>query len=76
MKENGYFIVMPERIGDVYLSTSLFPNIRKQYPDYNIYYATHPQYFEILDGNPYIHKCIPYHDQLANLTSHGRPRRQ
>ena len=60
-------IVMPERIGDVYLSTSLLPNIRKQYPDYNIYYATRPQYFEVLDGNPYIHKCIPYHDQLANL---------
>lgn len=60
-------IVMPERIGDVYLSTSLLPNIRKQYPDLNIYYATRPQYFEVLDGNPYIHKCIPYHDSLANL---------
>ena len=60
-------IVMPERIGDVYLSTSLLPNIRKQYPEYNIYFATQPQYFEILDGNPFIHKCIPYHDSLANL---------
>ena len=62
-------IVMPERIGDVYLSTSLLPNIRKQYPEYNIYYSTRPQYFEILDGNPYIHKCIPYHDSLADLTA-------
>jgi glycosyltransferase involved in cell wall biosynthesis len=60
-------IVMPERIGDVYLATSLFPNIKKQYPEYNIYFATHPQYFEILDGNPYIHKCIPFQDSLANL---------
>lgn len=58
---------MPERIGDVYLSTSLFSNIKKQYPEYNIYFATHPQYFEILDGNPYIHKCIPFQDSLANL---------
>lgn len=62
-------IVMPERIGDVYLSTSLLPNIKKQYPEYNIYYSTRPQYFEILDGNPYIHKCIPYHDSLADLTA-------
>jgi len=60
-------IVMPERIGDVYLSTSLLPNIKKQYPKLNIYYACRPEYFEVLDGNKYIHKCIPYHDSLANL---------
>ena len=60
-------IVMPERIGDVYLATSLLPNIKKQYKNLNIYFATRPQYFEVLDGNPYIHKCIPYHDSLANL---------
>ena len=60
-------IVMPERIGDVYLSTSLLPNFKKQYPDHKIYYATSTKYFEILDGNPYIHKCIPYHEELANL---------
>jgi hypothetical protein len=60
-------IVMPERIGDVYLSTSLLPNIKKQYPELNIYYACRPEYTEVLDGNPYIHKCIPYHDSLANL---------
>jgi len=60
-------IVMPERIGDVYLATSLLPNIKKQYKNLNIYFATRPQYFEVLDGNPYVHKCIPYHDSLANL---------
>ena len=60
-------IVMPERIGDVYLSTSLLPNFKKQYPDHKIYYATSPKYFGVLDGNPYIHKCIPYHEELANL---------
>lgn len=60
-------IVMPERIGDVYLATSLLPNIKKQYPEYNVYFSTHPKYFEILDGNPHIHKCIPYSDSLANL---------
>ena len=66
-EENRLLIVMPERIGDVYLSTSLLPNIKKQYPSHNIYYATKPQYFEVLDGNPHIHKCIPHHDSLANL---------
>lgn len=65
--DNRLLIVMPERIGDVYMTTSLLPNIKKQYPDYAIYFATRPQYFEILDGNPYIYKCIPYQDSLANL---------
>ena len=60
-------VVMPERIGDVYLTTSLLINIKKQYPELNIYFATQPKYFEVLDGNPYVHKCIPYHDSLANL---------
>lgn len=72
---NRLLIVMPERIGDIYLSTSLLPNIKKLYPQFNIYYGTRPEYFEVLEGNPYIHKCIPYHDSLANLTlmeGHGR----
>lgn len=60
-------IVMPERIGDVYLMTSLLPNVKKQYPNHKIYFATSAKYFQVLDGNPYIHKCIAYHDELANL---------
>lgn len=66
-EDKRLLVVMPERIGDVYLCTSLLPNIKKQYPELNIYFATRPQYFEVLDGNKYIHKCIPYHDSLANL---------
>ena len=66
-KGKRLLIAMPERIGDIYLTTSLLPNIRKQYPNYNIYFATDPKYFEILDGNKYIHKCIPFQDSLANL---------
>ena len=60
-------IVMPERIGDVYLTTALLPNVKKQYPNHKIYFATSAKYFQILDGNPYIHKCLAYHDELANL---------
>jgi glycosyltransferase involved in cell wall biosynthesis len=52
--------VMPQSIGDVFISTSLFKSIKKLYPDYNLYVATKPEYFEVLEGNPYIHKTIPY----------------
>lgn len=62
-------ISMPQSIGDIYLCTSLLKNIKDTYPNYNIYFATKPEYFDILDGNPYIHKVIPYSKGLDNLPS-------
>lgn len=59
-------IVLPKSIGDVFLSTSLFPEIRKNYPDYKIYYVTNPEFFSILEGNPYIHKVLPYTYQFLD----------
>ena len=58
---------MPKSIGDVYMSTALFKDIKNTYPDYNLYVATEPQNFEILDGNPYIHKVIPYISAMDQL---------
>jgi len=62
-------IVMPQSIGDVYLCTSLLKNIKEVYPEYNIYFATQEQYFEVLDGNPYIHKVLPYSQHMDALPS-------
>lgn len=62
-------ISMPQSIGDIYLCTSLFKNMKELYPEYNIYFATKPEYFDILDGNPYLHKVIPYDKNLDNLTA-------
>ena len=62
-------ISMPQSIGDVYLCTALLKNMKETYPEYNIYFSTKPEYFEILDGNPYIHKVIPYDKGLDNLTA-------
>lgn len=59
--------VMPESIGDIYLSTALFKSIKQQYPEYNLYIATKPEYFEILEGNPYIYKIIQYLPQMDQL---------
>lgn len=60
-------ICMPQSIGDVYLCTSLLKNIKEVYPEYNIYFATEQKYFIILEGNPYIHKTIPYSKSLDSL---------
>ena len=56
--------IMPESIGDVFMSTALFKSLKEQYPWANLYVATKPQYFEVLEGNPYVHRFIPYADQM------------
>lgn len=63
LDQNGkkrYLFLIKESIGDIFLCTSLFRSIKDQYPDHDLYVACEPMYFEILEGNPYIHRVIPY----------------
>ena len=60
-------LVLPKSIGDIYISTSILKSLKETYPEYNIYYITDPQYFCILDGNPYVHKTIPYNNQCDDV---------
>ena len=59
--------VMPESIGDIYLSTALFENIKRQYPNHNLYVAVKPEYFDILKGNENIHRVISYTPQMDQI---------
>ena len=59
--------VMPESIGDIFLSTSLFRSIKETYPDYNLYVSTKPQFHSVLNGNPHVHKVIPYLPEMENI---------
>lgn len=63
---NRIAVVMPESAGDVFMVTSLLPEMKKEYPEYDIYFVTKPQFFEILVGNPYIKNIIPYHQQFES----------
>jgi glycosyltransferase involved in cell wall biosynthesis len=65
--EDRVLYVMPESIGDIYISTSLFSSIKKQYPNKKLYVATNPQYFSILEGNPFVDKVIQYIPQMDQL---------
>lgn len=58
--------VQPESIGDIFLTTSLFESLRNRYPKdtYKIYVATKPEYENLIQGNPYIDKWIPYHPAM------------
>jgi glycosyltransferase involved in cell wall biosynthesis len=59
--------VIPESAGDVYMGTSIFPSLKEQYPDYNLYVATSPQYFGIVEGNPHVHRVIPYVSDMEDI---------
>lgn len=62
-------IVQPESIGDIFMLTSIFESIRNRYPknQYKIYVATKPEYIDLIDGNPFIDKWIPYHQAMDNI---------
>lgn len=57
-------IVLKESIGDIIISTAIIDSIKKAYPEYDLYFGTSPQYFDILSGNPNIYKCLPWIDVM------------
>lgn len=59
-------IVIPESATDVLLINSLVKNLKKQYPQHNIYIITKPQYFELIEDNIFVHKCIAYSESIDN----------
>lgn len=60
--------VMPETIGDVFISTALFESIRSRYPrpEWAFYVATKPQYRDVLSGNEFIDKVIDFLPEMEN----------
>jgi hypothetical protein len=66
-KGKRILIVCPESAGDVIMASSLLENCRNLYPSHHIYFATKSEYSEILEGNPYIFRVIPYIQEMDNL---------
>ena len=60
-------VVMPGSIGDVFMTTSLLKSLSTNYPNHNIYFATNPDFFEILEGNDFIYRTIPYNQKMDDL---------
>lgn len=61
-------VVIPQSETDVFLINSLIKNLKKQYTKHNIYIFTNPQYFEYIEDNPFLYKCLPYSETLENFT--------
>lgn len=52
--------VMKESGGDIFITTALFKGIKDLYPDADLYVATDPKFHNILAGNQYVYKVLPY----------------
>lgn len=61
-------ITIKESLGDIVLITALLEDFRRKYPaeNYFLFLATETKYFDVLNGNPYIDKIIPWHPVLEN----------
>ena len=66
-QKNRLIIVIPESAGDVLMVNALVKNIKKTYPDKNIYISTKSQFSNLINDNPYVHKIIPYSTSFDNL---------
>ncbi len=62
-------IVIPQSEVDVLLVNSLMKRFKKQYSDYNIYVFTNPEYFELIEDSPYVHKVLRYSKEMENAFS-------
>lgn len=60
-------VVMPQSAGDVLMVNSLLSNLKSLYPEYNIYFVTQPQFFELVNEHPAVHKVLPYAPIFDNL---------
>lgn len=65
--EDRIAVVIPESAGDVLMVNGLLENLHNLYPQKDIYFITKPEYFQMVDDNPYVYKLIPYNPQFDNL---------
>ncbi len=61
-------LVQPQSAGDILLVTSLLKSIRSQFPpdEWKLYFACQSEFSDILSGNEFIDKVIPYHQLMDN----------
>ncbi len=60
-------VIMPESAGDVLWINSLMDNMKKLYPEFDIYIFTNPKFFDYIEDHPAVHKVLPYTKDIDNL---------
>ncbi|OGW83679.1 MAG: hypothetical protein A2Z83_08485 [Omnitrophica bacterium GWA2_52_8] len=73
-KEPRILVTRADRIGDLVLSTAVFPVIRKKYPHARLGCLTFLENREIVEGNPYLDEVILYDKKGAERGFFGNLR--
>ena len=60
-------VVLPRSAGDVLMANSLIENLNDLYPDKKIFFVTQPEFYDLINDNPFIHKVIPYSSSFEDL---------
>lgn len=60
-------VVLPQSAGDVLIANSLMENLQSLYPDKKIFFITKPEYYELINDNPFVYKVIPYAESFENI---------
>lgn len=58
---------MPMSAGDVFLSTGVVSSLRRKHPGHVVYFATSPQYFDIVRGLPIIDEVIEWQPWMQDV---------
>lgn len=60
-------IVCDQSAGDILIVNSLLNQFKALYPEYNLYFFTRPEFFDLLDGHEAIYKLLPYSPVMDNI---------
>jgi len=68
LKENNnskkIAFVQPNGVEEIIIATSLVSSIKKLYPDYDIYFFTKNEYFDLINSHPDIKKVLNYFNKM------------
>ena len=67
--EERIAVVLPRSAGDVLIANSLMENLQSLYPDKKIFFVTQPEFYDLINDNPFVHKVIPYSESFESLYS-------
>ena len=68
LKENNnskkIAFVQPNGVEEIIIATSLVTSIKKLYPDYDIYFFTKNEYFDLINSHPDVKKVLNYFNKM------------
>ena len=59
--------IQPEGAEEVIISTSIVSSIKKLYPDYDIYYFTKSENFDLINSHPDVFQTLNYFEKMNDV---------